>query len=184
MQLLHRAARHYTTDRPLDCNPPLGFQLVLAAFNSWRQLQPLFLIVFLFSRSASLPFFFMHFRSRAYCIRFFTALPSISRRRPWMPLNFEHPDAFRSRSARHPCGDPGAPQSTLPVSSTGGLPPIPRVAAFYPKMEPQHPSLSTATLVAAGTNTPHTHARLDPYMARTRPSDVRDSCNTVVLYGS
>lgn len=77
-------------------------------------------------------------------------------------------------------GDVMASSSTVPVSDSIGLPPVPRVAFPYPTTGPQHLSLSTAAPVTADSTITHAHARPDPYLAVTRPSDGRGSCNAVV----
>lgn len=75
---------------------------------------------------------------------------------------------------------PGAFPSTFPISAIVDVPPISRFVTSYARTELSHLSSSSATLVNADTPNLHTHAQLDPYLAATRSSGLRDFCNAVV----
>lgn len=55
-----------------------------------------------------------------------------------------------------------------------------RFPLLFPASELQHLLLSTVTLITASTANPHTHARPDSHLAKTRLFDVRGYCNAVV----
>lgn len=120
------------------------------------------------------------FCSRVLHLFFLTPAPRVLLGRSSMPSSPDRPDAPGSGSACHPCGDAGAPSAAFPVPATESLHPVPRVAAPYPPTKPRHLPLPTTTPVIAGPLALHTHARSDRYLAMTRPSDVRASCNAVV----
>lgn len=96
-----------------------------------------------------------------------------------MPPNPERPNAPRSGPACHLYGEVEVTLTSFPVPATGDLPSVPRVAVSYPTTELRHLPLSTATPITAGPTARHKRARHIPYLAFTRPSNVRDYCSAV-----
>lgn len=90
------------------------------------------------------------------------------------------PDAPRSGSAYHLYGDAGVSFAAFPVPAIESLSPVLRVAFYFTAAEARHLPLSTAAPITGDPSAPHTPARPDPCAAMTRPSNVRDSCTTVV----
>lgn len=97
-----------------------------------------------------------------------------------MPPGSKLPNAPRSAFTPHTYSDIGVSSPVFSVPGTVGFPPVPQAADFYLATEPRHLPLSTAAFATAGSTAFHMLARLDPYLVRTIPSDVRDFCNTVV----
>lgn len=108
------------------------------------------------------------------------AHPRDSLRRPSMPPSPERPDEPRLGSVRHLDGAIGSPLTIFLFPATGDPLPAPRAAVSYWTTEPRHPSLSTATPVTADPSAPCPRARLEPFLALTRPSDVQKFRNAVV----
>lgn len=81
---------------------------------------------------------------------------------PLMPFSPEHLDASRQASTPHLYGDAGPSLAIFLALAAVGLPPTLQVAASYATTEWTDLPLSTTVLVATGTTSLHTHARLDP----------------------
>lgn len=198
MQPVRRLARCYTTDLP----PYTATRHWTASFFSppsdifihlGLRTYPSLLFAFLHRRqlfsgvsdssctiSVSSTFTAYHLPLQVRHLHFFYALSSVQLCKLLMASIPERPDAFRSSSVRHLCGDTGTTSVNFLVLTIRSLPLDAQVDFSYPATKPQHLLISTATSASTCPSASHALARPDLFLEMTWPSDVQDSCSTVV----